>query len=188
MTMTDHSIIGLCYVLITVLLLICLKASNIATHFKIGLIVLMSSFYIVTWEQVRNLKGWSTFSPLPESFRVIWIHIREDNKSTGEAGKIYYWIRALDEVGLPSRPPRVHHIPWNLEAAELAETAKARLEAGEVLNGRLSNNALIRQEAQSEQSMNDKDPLRAGEDQKQPQFEFITVAPLSLPTKIIPIQ
>jgi len=186
--MTEHYVIGLCYILITVLLLICLKTSSIPMRLKIGLVVLMSSFYIVTWNQVGEIKGWSTFSPLPESFRVIWIHIQEDNKTTGEAGKIYYWIRSLDEVGLPNKPPRVHHIPWNLDAAELAASAKTRLEAGEVLNGRLSNNALVRQEAASEQPKNGEGPLRAGEDQKQPQFEFIAVAPPSLPTKTIPIQ
>ena len=186
--MNEHYLIGLCYILITLLLLICLKTSSIPMRLKIGLVVLMSGFYIVTWEQVSEIKGWSTFSPLPESFRVIWIHIQEDNKTTGEAGKIYYWIRPLDTIGLPSKPPRVHHVPWTVEAAELAESAKTRLDAGEVLNGRLSNNALIRQEAGSEEPLSGEDPLSRGANQIQPQFEFITVAPPSLPPKTVPIQ
>lgn len=42
--MNEHYLIGLCYILITLLLLICLKTSSIPMRLKIGLVVLMSGF------------------------------------------------------------------------------------------------------------------------------------------------
>ena len=104
--MSAQSILILCYITLALLLLLSLKHSSLARPFKLGLVVITSVFYMVTWFHILDLLGWATPDPTPEAFRVLWIHIEEPNKAQGDPGTIYYWVSALDDADLVSSPPR----------------------------------------------------------------------------------
>ena len=174
----------LTYALIGALLLLIMVRSRLTRLLKLSLILLVSAFYIATWFGYRDVLGWPTTASPPDAFRVLWITIDDPNKASKAPGAIFFWLRALDEAGLPVGAPRAHSIPWSNEAAEDAQSALERLEAGEPLNGRISRN----QVEQSDQSTLEDPGYEAGNpsplgDGFEPTFEFIEVASPSLPAK-----
>jgi hypothetical protein len=186
--MSAQTILIICYLLLAVLVLLSLKHSSLARPFKLALVVITSAFYMVTWFHISGLLGWASPDPMPDTFRVHWIHIEEPNKAQGDAGTIYYWVSALDDANLMSSPPRAHRIPWTIDAAEAAQDAKNRLDAGELLNGRISHNVLDGEKPLDEEPPAGKGQTPEGHDHERPAFEFTTVAPPTLPEKTVPIQ
>lgn len=186
--MSAQSILIICYILLALLVLLSLKHSALARPFKLGLVVLTSTFYMVTWFYLKGMMGWATPDPIPEAFRVHWVHIDEPNKSQGDTGTIYYWVSALDAADLLSSPPRAHRIPWTIDAAEAAQDAKNRLDAGELLNGRISHNVLDGEKPEAEEMPPGEGQSPEGDDNERPAFTFTTVVPPTLPMKTVPIQ
>jgi len=186
--MTPEILAISCYVLIAVLLLVCLKVSALRRIYKITLIVLTSGFYMISWWAISDLKGWATPANLPETFRVHWIHIEEPNKTARREGHIFYWVSAKDLEGRLETAPRAHRMPWTLEDAEAAQHAKDRLNAGELLDGRISYNGLGSKAETTEARVGDQGQGAPDNELNRPSFEFLTVAPPSLPDKKVPIQ
>ena len=60
---------------------------------------------------------------MPADFRLHWVVIEEPDKVTGADGKIYFWIRELDQAGLAEGAPRAYQIPWDEDTAEAAQDA-----------------------------------------------------------------
>ena len=89
--------------------------------------------YGVLWADVdwpsKHL-GLATSDQMPDQFRVLWITIDEPNKVTREHGGIYFWVRELDEAGIPYGIPRAYHVPFTAEAAEEAQAALGKMEEG----------------------------------------------------------
>jgi hypothetical protein len=179
-------VLSLAYALVAALLL----NLNLATRFNLwikgGSIALVTLLYVGSWNSFQGLTGWATAQPMPEEFRVLWITMDEQDKQTGEPGTIYFWVRELDEAGLPFGVPRAHQIAWSEEAAEAAQEALARMDEGELLNGRLGRNVVA-----------ESDPDEAGLDYAgqqtvagaaggRPDFEFVKVQPPTLPPKSVP--
>jgi len=102
------------------------------------LIGLVSVFYSVTWFGHQSMLGWATSEDMPDAFRVLWITIDEPDKATKEAGGIFFWVRELDEAGLPQGAPRAYHVPFTEQAAEEAQAALGKMEEGDVMNGTIS--------------------------------------------------
>ena len=163
---------------------------NLATRYgvlvKTSAIVLVTGLYGGVWYGYQGLMGWATPETLPEEFRVHWITVDEPVKETGEAGTIYFWIRALDEAGLPVGPPRAHQVPWDEDSAEAAEESLTRLEDGELLNGQLSRNLMTEEETSVEGADYAGDRTLSGDGGRLPDFEFVRVPPPALPPKPAP--
>jgi hypothetical protein len=79
-------------------------------------------------------------------------------------------------------------MPWTLEDAEAAQHAKDRLNAGELLDGRISYNVLGSKAETTEARVGDQGQGAPDNELNRPSFEFLTVAPPSLPDKKVPIQ
>ena len=186
--MSTQTILIICYITLALMVLLSLKHSSLARPFKLGLVVITSMFYMVTWFHILGLLGWATPDPTPEAFRVHWIYIEEPNKAKGDPGTIYYWVSALDDAELVSGPPRAHRIRWTIEAAKAAQDAKNRLDAGELLNGRISHNVLDGEKPGGEEPPAGKGQSPEGNDNERPAFEFTAVVPPTLPVKTVPIQ
>jgi hypothetical protein len=177
-------VLTLAYVAVAALLL----NLNLATRYRVGVkaaaIVMVSLLYVGAWQGIRGLMGWPTPDLMPEKFRVLWITIEEPDKGEGLPGSIYYWARALDEAGLPGGAPRAYSVPWSEEEAESAQAALERMEEGEVLDGRRTRAMLSQAEgdaAAPEEDWGGRGSV--GEDERPPLFEFIPVAPPTLPAK-----
>ena len=163
---------------------------NLATRYspwiKLAAILLVSGLYAATWSGTRNLLGWASPDPIPEAFRVLWISVDEPDKAAGIPGTIFFWIRELDEAGLPKGEPRAHRITWTEESAEAAEQALARMEEGELLNGRMGRNLVDDQSPPDEGTDYTGESSVAGDAGRRPDFEFFRVPPPSLPPKGAP--
>jgi hypothetical protein len=151
---------------------------------KIALITLVSVFYGLTWIGHQNTLGWPTSEQMPDQFRVLWITIDEPTKVTQDMGGIYFWVRELDEAGIPQGVPRAYHVPFTAQAAEEAQAALGKMEEGKVMNGTPSRNA-VRDEERPEPRANEYEGTDrlAGDDGFRPLFDLKEVAPPTLPPK-----
>ncbi|MDH3641460.1 MAG: hypothetical protein OES38_05155 [Gammaproteobacteria bacterium] len=161
---------------------------NLATRYsrvvKGAAIIVVSVLYAGSWYGYQGLLGWASPDPLPETFRVLWITMDEPDKATDGPGAIYFWVRELDEAGLPVGVPRAHRIAWNEESAEAAQEALERMEDGELLNGRMSRNMVAEDQTRAEDGADYAgDPSISGDGGLLPEFEFTRVPPPSLPAK-----
>lgn len=177
----------LAYAAVAALLLNLNLATRYSGWLKVSAIVVVSALYGFTWAGYQGLLGWASPDPLPAEFRVLWITMDEPDKATGEDGAIYFWVRELDEAGLPAGAPRAHRIRWDEEAAEAAQQALDRIDGGELLNGRLSRN-VVAEAAETRPAGADYagDPTAGGGGATRPEFEFFRVPPPSLPPKGLP--
>lgn len=176
--------LGLSYALVAALLLTLLVGLQGRRRLKIGLILMVSLFYAVSWIGHQSMLGWPTSELMPQSFRVLWITIDEPDKATRKAGGIFFWVRELDEAGIPKGVPRTFHVPFTEEAAEEAQAALGKMEEGDVMNGTMSRN-IVRDEERPEkfESNYQGDDRIGGDDGYRPMFELIEVPPPSLPAK-----
>lgn len=147
---------------------------------RVAAILLVTCLYAGAYYGYRAMTGWATPEPLPEKFRVQWLLVEDPDKVSGAPGAIYFWVRELDDAGFPAGPPRAHRIPWSEASAEAAQQALAQLDEGELLNGRMTRDAVE----------NEPDDAYAGEISdgaggETPGFEFSRVPPPSLPPKSV---
>jgi hypothetical protein len=121
---------------------------------------------------------------MPADFRLHWVVIEEPDKVTGADGKIYFWIRELDQAGLAEGAPRAYQIPWDEDTAEATQEALEELEGGQLLNGRMSrqmiNPNLISPDPTAQYRGDE-----SGSSGEQARFEFIRLPPPTLPPKPI---
>jgi len=176
------------YLLIAVLLLLAIRSAHLTAWIKLSLVTIVSVFYFVTWLGLRQLLGFPTPEPLPTDFRLVWIHIEEPQSPDSDNGGIYYWLRPLDDAGIPVGPPRAHVRPFSIPEAIAAEAAAARLQEGELLNGRQSRSALTARENNESQEAGDERSTDDPDDSAALFFDFFEVAPPALPEKDIPIR
>ena len=169
------------YVAVAALLLNLNLATRWSGAVKVGAIVLVSGLYFVAWQGHRGLLGWATSEPLPEEFRVHWITADEPDKKTGADGVIYFWLRTLDEAGLPTGEPRAYRVPWEEAIAKVAEAALEQLGEGQLLNG-----SRIEEVSAASLEAPDARTVYEGEESGESHFEFIRVIPPPLPPKSAP--
>ena len=174
------------YVLIALLVLTVLRQQGLPPGVKLGLAAVTCLFYFVTWFGIEKLLGQPSPSPLPNEFRVIWIHI--DEPEGDKKGAIYYWLRSLDSAGMPIGPPRAHKRPYSIPEAIAAEAANQKLQDGELLNGRQSRAAISSSDKKEKDTSGNQASDGTPQDTAALYFEFFEVAPPTLPEKDIPIR
>ena len=181
---TTAIVLALAYAATAALLLNLNLAARLARWIKFAAIVGVSMLYMVTWHGLSDLLGWAAAEPMPADFRLHWVVIEEPDKVTGADGKIYFWIRELDEAGLAEGAPRAYQVPWDEDTAEAAEEALEELEGGQLLNGRMSrqiiNPDLISPDPTAQYRQDE-----SGSTGQQTLFEFIRLPPPTLPPKPI---
>ena len=179
-------LLALAYAIIAALLLNLGLAAAWSARVKIGVVLLVSLFYGATYLGIRALEGWPTGETLPGDFRLHWISIDEPDKATGSEGAIYFWVRSLDEAGLPVGEPRAHFVPYDEETADEAREALERMEGGKRLNGQMTMALIEPSESDPEETSTLRDSAR-GNDPDGPEerlvFEFRDVPPPTLPAK-----
>ncbi len=178
--------LSVAYALIAALLLNLNVATQYSALLKAGVITLTSALYIGTWFGYQALTGWATNETLPEEFRVLYISIEERRKASDTPGYIYYWVRELDEAGLPSGPPRAHRIEWSEAEAENAEAAISAIEDGEELNGTWSRNLMTPDEGGEEISDYAGELSVSGDGEGLINIRFMRAPPRTLPPKPAP--
>ncbi len=178
--------LSIAYALVAALLLNMNLVTNYSVWLKAGVILVTSGLYLGTWFGYQGLTGWATNQPLPEKFRLIYLSIDERRSSSDNPGYIYYWIRPLDEAGLPFGPPRAYRIDWSESAAEDAESALLAIEDGEELNGSFSRNLMTSEEGTEMLSDYAGEFSVTGAGDGKVNIIFMRAPPRSLPPKTAP--
>lgn len=179
-------LLSVAYVVTAALLLLLNLATPYSSWIKAAAIVLVSGLYAGTWFGYQGMTGWPSSEPMPEAFRVLWITIDERRSEEHVPSRIYYWVRSLDEAGLPNGPPRAFQRRWSERAAENAEQAIAALESGEQLNGTLSRTLMAPDP--EDVTLADYAGERAvtGESEGDINIRFTAAPPRQLPPKLPP--
>jgi hypothetical protein len=179
-------LLAISYAAVAALLLNLGLATRHARWIKAGGVMVVTGLYVLSWYGLQGMLGWATPEALPAEFRVLWITTDEPDKQTGADGSIFFWVRTLDEAGIPVGEPRAHRVEWSEESAESAQEALDRMEEGELLNGRLGRSLMSERQQEEggadyagEQSVSGSGGLR-------PEFEFVRAPPPALPPKTVP--
>ena len=130
------------YALLAALLLNIWIATKWSTAFKVSLVLITTLLYIGTYIGLREIQGWPTTDPLPDSFRLLWARIDEPDKQSGKEGTIYLWVQKLDVADRLTGEPRAYSLPYRLDLAEDVQSAMNKTEEGVLLNGRMTRGLL----------------------------------------------
>ena len=126
--MITLSIAGLiiCFVLIAALLLSLNLYSKFPWTVKAAGIIIVSSFYLVSYFSFPPLLGWPTKDDLPKRFKLIGAHVSEPNKISGSEGEIYLWVTDMTP-GNNNERPRSYRLPFNQDLHAKVIEAKSKL-------------------------------------------------------------
>lgn len=105
------SILGLIagFILVMMILGYLLLSSHLSVMVKLVLVMIITGFYWIQYESLQMFKGWPTEDALPASFILLATEAREPDKTRGDKGVMYWWVR---EGGKPDQPPRVYQLPY----------------------------------------------------------------------------
>ncbi len=117
------------YVLVALLLLSINLYSNWSWKVKAGSIVATTLLYVITYLSWPPLLGWPTGDQPPARFRLVAADIVQPDKMTGAEGKVYLWLKDLNDLSGRSRP-RSHQLPYSAELHEMVLKAKSKMEKG----------------------------------------------------------
>ncbi|HEX4916822.1 MAG TPA: hypothetical protein VFV43_02875 [Limnobacter sp.] len=124
------------YVFLAALLLLVLVYGRIRTSWKLGLILLASAFYWVSFQGWQHAQGWPSAADLPERFLFHFVIVEEPDEREGTAGQFFVWATSL-ENNRPSDTPRAYVVPYDKGLhvkfdAALRELKNGNLQIGEV--------------------------------------------------------
>jgi hypothetical protein len=131
--------LGLAYALLGLLLLAAVVRARLPWPVKAAAIALTSAFYIVAFQRLEGLLGWSALDPLPPRFQLLWARSVEPNQAAELPGAIHLWVEELDEANLPSGVPRAYRLPYSAALAQKIETARAEIMEGRPQGGRAAD-------------------------------------------------
>ena len=126
---TEIFFIIICYVALGFLLLLFNLRTNFHWFFKSSMIVVVTFFYILTFNSFKEIIGWPTKEILPERFRLIAAQIYEPNAIVDSEGSIYLWLTSMDSLaGLGT--PRSYEVPYSKEIHEKVAKALVDIKNG----------------------------------------------------------
>ena len=117
------------YVVLALLLLFACLYATWGWTAKSILIVLVSTFYLVTYFSFPPLMGWPTDSPLPERFNVVALYVQEPDKKNSTEGTVFLWITDLD-IDPRISTPRAHKLPFTESLHAKVVEASNKLKKG----------------------------------------------------------
>lgn len=122
------------YILVAVLVLSVNLYSNWSWYVKLGLIVVTSIFYIITYISMPPILGWPTEQDPPDRFRLISAYVEQPNKLTGDEGGIYLWLTEIDDLS-DTPEPRSYRFPYSDPFHEKILKAQSKLKRDILLLG-----------------------------------------------------
>ncbi len=142
--MTWYIGLSIGYALLGALLLALIIASPYAKSLKLSMIILLSLFYVATYRNFHNMRGWAVPERPEANFKLHWAVVEEPNKALGEKGAIYILGQKIGALGLLEQAPRLYEVPFDPELAQQIEEAKSEIEDGNPLEATLTIKAVDR--------------------------------------------
>jgi hypothetical protein len=175
----------LAYAAVAALLLNLNLATAHPRWLKGAAIVVVTALYACAWHGTHALLGWPTDARMPERFRLQAILVDEPNRASKNRGGIYFWVRLVDEEGIPLGGPRSYVLPWTREIAQTAQSAQEALAGGALLEGSFSGSAaeVVQGDARGKGGSDTDGPLLTEPHDERNRFEFRRVPRAKLPPK-----
>jgi len=106
--------LSIAYALLAVLLLVIALRARIPWPFKAAAVIVTSVYYCVAFFRIEGLSGWSTPTPLPSQFQLLWARVVEPDPFDRDPGAVHVWIEQLDAANLPAvwAARRFYHLPY----------------------------------------------------------------------------
>lgn len=170
----NQAVLGLTltYVALAALVLGIFLLTRLPVWIKFISILLISSFYFLTYYSLQGLLGWPTQQKLPDTFQLLASSITEPNEDEGTAGRIHIWATAFVD-NRPADEPRAYDLPYDLELHSALEAALKEQRRGNIQLGR-------KKEGETTDDIA-RDLTKYG--QKREQFEFFDLPDPEVPEK-----
>lgn len=117
------------YVILAVLLLSINLYSKWRWPVKAVATVVVTGFYVVTYQSIPPLLGWPASQRLPDRFNLVAVYVEEPDKASGDEGAIYLWVTDLEQ-GFEDVKPRAYAVPFSAELHQQVADASGKLRKG----------------------------------------------------------
>ena len=104
-------LLSIVYALLAFLLLILCLGTRWHWGLKAALVVLVSGFYLFSFQTLRGLAGWPAEDELPRQFVFLSAVFDEPSPGRGHEGAIYVWVHPMQD-DQPLAMPRQFRLPY----------------------------------------------------------------------------
>lgn len=119
----------ICYAILAFLLVLFNLRTTFHWIIKSSMIIVTTTFCVLTYDSFKNLIGWPSNDNLPDRFRLVAAQIYEPNALINSEGSIFLWITDMNDLaGLST--PRSYSVRYNKEVHEKISKALVSLKNG----------------------------------------------------------
>ena len=104
-------LLAIVYALLAFLLLVLCLATRWRLTLKVALVLLVSGFYVFSWQALRGMSGWPADDALPRRFILLSAVFDEPSPARGHPGAIYLWVHPMKD-DQPLAMPRQFKLPY----------------------------------------------------------------------------
>lgn len=148
--------LALAYAVVVALLIGIFIAPRITAPGRVAAAVAAVGLFLLTYQQVGELRGWPSDTQPPASFQLHGARVIEPDPLQGDPGRIFMWLEELDESNYPSGTPRAYTFPYSAELVSDIDGAMAKIQAGNEMAGQITEER--EQDEDEEQSDERREP------------------------------
>lgn len=122
------------YIVLLALLVLVLLYGRLPWLVKLGLVIITSGLYWVSYQAWTQVQGWPSSVALPDKFLLHASVIDEPDQEQGTAGRIFIWASNL-QGNKPADEPRAYLLPYERELHSSLQDALRNQRNGNVQIG-----------------------------------------------------
>lgn len=92
---------------------------------KVCAILLVTATYVLVYFSLPRMLGWPTDRQVPRRFNLLAVYIQDPDKTTGEAGSVFFWAGDLAPGADPR--PRAYRMPFKASFKSVFQEAQGKL-------------------------------------------------------------
>ncbi|MFP8780684.1 hypothetical protein [Hydrogenophaga sp. RWCD_12] len=104
-------LLAIVYALLAFLLLVLCLGTRWRWSLKVALVLVVSGFYMFSWQSLRGMSGWPADDELPAKFILLAAVFDEPSPGRGHPGAIYLWVNPMKD-NQPLEMPRQFKLPY----------------------------------------------------------------------------
>lgn len=104
-------LLAIVYALLAFLLLVLCLGTRWRWSLKVALVLVVSGFYMFSWQSLRGMSGWPADDELPAKFILLSAVFDEPSPGRGHPGAIYLWVNPMKD-NQPLEMPRQFKLPY----------------------------------------------------------------------------
>ena len=136
------------YVFLLAMVVLVLTHGRLHWLVKLGLVVIATGFYWVSYQGWQQVQGWPAQTALPDKFLLHASVIEEPNQEQGTRGRIFIWASNL-KGSKPEGEPRAYQLEYGREVHSALQDALRNQRNGNVQIGTNERNRTTNAGAQT---------------------------------------